>query len=254
MASSFGEFVARHYDLWYPEAVNAAEQAFYKQFIAGSDGTPALEIGCGTGRLLLGWIQDGLDVDGVDYSKDMLAVCTAKASALGLQPALYHQAMQQLDLPRAYKTILIPGNTFNLLTSPADAREALKRMYAHMQDGGQLLITLTLVQDDIQQESPEPVWRKMAEARRSDGAVVQVSEQVTLDHSEQQKTSLYKYELFQDGSLVETYEDTIQVRWYYPDEIEPMLKDAGFRNCEFHYRMTEQGEEDRSSVLVFADW
>lgn len=253
MASGFGEFVARHYDLWYPEAVTAAEQAFFKRYFAG-DGTPALEIGCGTGRLLLGWIQDGLDVDGVDYSKDMLAVCEARASALGLQPALYHQAMQRLDLPRTYRTILIPGNTFNLLTSPTDAREALKRMYAHLQDGGQLLFTLTLVPAAVQQEPPEQTWRKLAETQRSDGAVVQLSERIMLDHNGQRKTSLHKYELFQDGALVETYEDTIQVRWYNPDEIESMLKEAGFRNCEFYYRTTEQGEEDRSSVLVFADW
>ncbi len=48
------------------------------------NGGPALDIGCGTGRLLLPYRAAGLDVDGVDPSAEMLALCRAKAEAHGL--------------------------------------------------------------------------------------------------------------------------------------------------------------------------
>ena len=47
------------------------EVEYFRPFVAA--GQPALDAGCGTGRLLLPWLGDGLDVDGCDVSADMLA-------------------------------------------------------------------------------------------------------------------------------------------------------------------------------------
>jgi SAM-dependent methyltransferase len=246
----FQGFVARHYDLWFSESVNAAEQSYFKRLIVGS-GEPAVEIGCGTGRLLLAWLQEGLDIDGVDYSEDMLHVCSSKAAELGLRPTLFHQAVQHLDLPRPYKTVLIPGNTFNLLISRSDSVQALQRLYAHLLDDGLLLLTLTVPAVYIRRDKPEQTWRMLAEAKRYDGAVIRLSELVELDYWEQIKTNVYKYEVYIDGALAETYEDTVRLRWFYQNEIELMLKAAGFRSVEFSYTVTSRGE-DRSSMLVFA--
>jgi len=46
--------------------------------------SPALDVGCGTGRLLLPLLQAGLDADGVEPSADMIAVCHERAAARGL--------------------------------------------------------------------------------------------------------------------------------------------------------------------------
>src|SRR5215467_2841800 len=42
----------------------------------------ALELGCGTGRILIPAGQAGCTVTGIDQSKNMLARCSAKADAL----------------------------------------------------------------------------------------------------------------------------------------------------------------------------
>ncbi|MFI5732113.1 class I SAM-dependent methyltransferase [Kribbella sp. NPDC051587] len=49
-----------------------ADAAFYRDIIRAQGGR-ALELGCGTGRLLLTFLTEGLDVEGCDISADMLA-------------------------------------------------------------------------------------------------------------------------------------------------------------------------------------
>ena len=64
-----------HYGLvarWWAEfnAPGPDELAFYRGVIE-RDGQPALDLGCGAGRLLLPLLSAGLDVDGCDISPDM---------------------------------------------------------------------------------------------------------------------------------------------------------------------------------------
>ena len=47
------------------------EIPYFQKFIE-RDGEPALDVACGTGRLLLPYLRAGLDVDGCDVSADMI--------------------------------------------------------------------------------------------------------------------------------------------------------------------------------------
>ena len=105
-------------------------------------GQPALDVGCGTGRLLLDYLAEGLDVDGVDNSPEMLALCRAKAEQRGLRPTLYEQAIERLDLPRRYGTILVPSSTFQLITDPEQARGAMWRFFDLLLPGGALAMSI----------------------------------------------------------------------------------------------------------------
>ena len=94
MAESLGDdagpyrgLCASTYDLLVPpDAVGNV--AFFRELIRDA-GEPALEIGCGTGRLLLQYAAAGLDVEGVDLSEEMLGICRTKAAALGVDVGLH---------------------------------------------------------------------------------------------------------------------------------------------------------------------
>src|SRR5919108_3722018 len=92
---------------WWAELnVETPELGFFRSAVERF-GAPVLDLGCGTGRLLLPLLGAGVDVDGVDVSEDMLELCRARAEREGLTPRLFAQAAAQLDLPRRYHTIYI---------------------------------------------------------------------------------------------------------------------------------------------------
>src|SRR6478672_4891681 len=72
-------------------------------------GQPALDVACGTGRLLIPYLRAGLDVDGCDVSADMIELCRKRASREGVSPTLFVQPMHELDPPRRYQTIFVCG-------------------------------------------------------------------------------------------------------------------------------------------------
>ncbi|HYB01252.1 MAG TPA: class I SAM-dependent methyltransferase, partial [Ktedonobacteraceae bacterium] len=70
--------IAEAWDLLRGDTSEWEDRPFYRDIIRAS-GQPALDIGCGTGRLLLDYLADGIDIDGVDVSPEMLEVCRQKA-------------------------------------------------------------------------------------------------------------------------------------------------------------------------------
>ena len=91
--------MADTWDLLRGDTSNWEDRYFYLDLIQRY-GQPVLDVGCGTGRLLLDYTGEGLDVDGVDNSPEMVAICRQKAGQLGLSPNIYAGSMENLNLPR----------------------------------------------------------------------------------------------------------------------------------------------------------
>ena len=74
-----------HYGLvarWWAEfSEDGPEIAYFQKFV--ERGQPALDVACGTGRLLVPFLRAGLDVDGCDVSADMIESAAKKRSAKG---------------------------------------------------------------------------------------------------------------------------------------------------------------------------
>src|SRR5439155_20478682 len=129
---------------------SGAELAYLRWFVEA--GQPAVDVACGTGRLLIPYLRDGLDVDGCDVSADMLALCREKAEREGLNPTLYEQPMHELEVPRAYRTVFVCGG-FGVGSSRERDVQALGRFHELLEPGG------TLVLDNEAPYANERLWR-----------------------------------------------------------------------------------------------
>jgi ubiquinone/menaquinone biosynthesis C-methylase UbiE len=88
--------VARGYDAALAgSTLFAADEAFAERHFP----TPGklIDLGCGTGRLLLAFARRGYSVLGVDLSSEMLAVAREKATAASLPVALLRANLAELD-------------------------------------------------------------------------------------------------------------------------------------------------------------
>lgn len=78
-------------------------------------GGHTLELGCGTGRILLPLLQSGVDIAGVDQSPGMLAQLQKEALALNLQPEVSIGTLTDFTT-RPCNTVLAPYCVVTYLT------------------------------------------------------------------------------------------------------------------------------------------
>jgi ubiquinone/menaquinone biosynthesis C-methylase UbiE len=199
---------------------------------------PALDIGCGTSRLLLRYLRAGLEVEGIDTSADMLAICQEKAGRQGLKPVLYQQAKQNLDLPRKYKTIYIPCGTFVLVIDREESWEALRRFRNHLEPSGVLILNIFWPFDDREPLSEKPLgglgrWGDLWAHRQPDGSVIAQHLKIEkIDRVEQLLIAKRRYQLIQDGRVMQEEIFDSNERWYYKHEMMLMLEKVGFKNIQ----------------------
>jgi SAM-dependent methyltransferase len=219
-------WVAEAYELFMPHDAAYGDDRLWRHRIEACGGR-ALELGSGTGRLLLRYVEAGLPVEGIDSSADMLAICRANARARGVEPVLHHGTMVPLALDQRYRLLYCPTSTFTLLHRVDDALVALRSFVSHLEPGGSLQLQLHIPWSDM---GANFEWRVRRSATRpSDGVTVMVHEAVGCDRVAQHIDTYLKYEWYgDDGVLLDTRLRRHRLRWWYRDEITRALLDAGF--------------------------
>lgn len=229
--------IAQTWDLLRGDTSMWPDRPFYRTIIELGGG-PALDVGCGTGRLLLDYLRAGLDVDGMDNSPEMLRICRNKAAELGIDVTqrLFLQEMNRLALPRRYTTIFVPSSSFQLLTDPGAASEAMERFHKHLASGG-VLVTSIMSKLWRGRHIPPHMewsgWHKLGEKQRpADGATVRRWIRTRYDHAEQLEHEENRYEVLSGDTIVhsETHTRSPAVRWYSQSQAATLYEKAGFAN------------------------
>jgi len=224
------------------------DQAFYERRLRANGGR-ALEVACGTGRLLLPLAREGLQVEGLDTSRDMLDRLLVKAVALNLQPVLHRLPMQQFDLPRRYRTVFVPACTFQILVDALEIRAALACFFAALEPGGEVLIPIGAYDD------PQPIvdWRERRNVHVAEHAAqVVIFERTGFDADGRLQDWHLRYEVERPSQPREVFFRHYRLRRYRPDEFGALLAAAGFDGIAVHRGYTEPQSSDPADDLVFS--
>jgi ubiquinone/menaquinone biosynthesis C-methylase UbiE len=216
-------------------------------------GQPVLDVGCGTGRILLDFMQQGIDIDGIDNSPDMLAKLHQKAEKLNLHPNVYQQEMDKMSLLRKYQTILVPSSSFQLLLDPSLPPRTMKRFYEHLLPGGVLampFMTLWKQGDPLESEFTREAIRP------EDGATVRRWQYSHFDPETDLEHAIDRYEILRDGQVIasEEHNQSPATRSYTQQQAIALYEEAGFENIQVFHEFTFEpvkAEDTTFCVLGF---
>ena len=250
---------------WWAEfnVAEPRELAYYRAAIERF-GQPALDLGCGAGRLLVPLMAAGLDLDGSDLSADMIARAAELAAGQGLRPLLRTQAIHELDLPRRYRTIFMCG-VIGLGGTREQDRLGLRRVFEHLTPGGALIFSHDFPYSDadrIRWERWLPghradvprAWAAEGERRAThDGDEIELIDRLAaFDPLLQRMTFETRARLWHAGTMVAQEEYRLHLNMYFAQELLLMLDDAGFRDVviEGDYTGGPATPDDGSVVFV----
>lgn len=234
------------YDLLFRDY--AADLGFYLG-IAKAAGGPVLDVGCGTGRVLLRALEAGLDADGVDDSPDMLERLRLNAAARGLTPRATRGDMRAFRMPRRYACVMIPFNAFAHNLTADDQIETLRCCRRHLLPGGRLVFDVfSATTDMVATPVADPVLEfETPQLRLYDGRRLDVATQA-------QHSQIAIEELDAGGAVARTHRFSTVVRWIYPSEMELLLRLAGYARWEITGGFDGRPAADHEGAIVVSAW
>jgi SAM-dependent methyltransferase len=218
---------ARHYDLIYSQRQD--DIPLYLDFAAAATG-PILELGCGSGRVLLPMAREGHSLVGLDSSPEMLSLARARLQEAGLSEnvVLVEGNLVDFNLSQRFELIYIPINTFMHCYTQAQQISCLNAIRRHLNPGGRLVI-------DVYHPDPQSLaecdGRLICEnvfVDEKSGNTIQHSYSRRLDRAEQtQHITFILDETDSRGSVNRVY-FSFRMRFVYRFEMELLLKMTGF--------------------------
>lgn len=206
-------------------ALSENERTFYLKEAADAQG-PILEPMCGTGRFLIPLLDAGYDIEGFDASDYMLSVLKEKAP----QAKISHCFIQDFSSPKKYGLIFVPYGSWGLITNPSESLKGLEIMHHHLLPGGKLILEIETV-DSVPQ--PCGVVRRSTMTRKN-GSKIALSCVTSYDPETQIFRSQTRYDSLENGAIAATEYEDFQQYLYRFEEMDEMLKAAGFTNIKKH--------------------
>ncbi len=214
------------------------DQAFYLEQARNANG-PILDLGCGSGRLMLPMIAAGCEVVGVDSSEEMLRRLRVALEDGTGRSQVVRSSFEDLDvhslqnLHSGYSLIICTFNSFLHLMDQTSQIGFLTNVRSLLRDGGRFILDLV-----------SPASHEMFLAAETDRELEHSYYDAAMGETVESWLTIRNEILLQTGSLDRDYVVTsnkgevrnptssVQYRWTYPTEMRLLLMLAGFNEIE----------------------
>lgn len=197
-----------------------------------------LEAMSGSGRLQIPLMQRGYGIDGVDHSEAMIARCRQRCAELKLQPVIFKQSLEDLDLPHKYSTVFIAVGSLQLITDQNLMLIVLKKIKDHMLPGGNLVIDT--FKPDIHLDGFSTSTIRLDKQR-----VIRLTKRHMFNLEEKRVDSFCLYELIVNGIVVQQEDELIEIVWHCDNEWQQLLLKAGFQVVKISDELLRKSEPSR---------
>lgn len=241
--SDFYDTIARYYDAENYETTD--DLPFYSE-LAAIYGGPILDVGCGTGRVMLHLAQEGYQTVGVDTSEYMVERGRRKLASLGedarnatfkVGDIVDHQAAQP------YNLILLPYHLFMHFREQDQQIAVLKKLHEVLGNDGVVVFDLPNTGEAFATQDDDAVRLDRTFVDFETGNVVMQQSVSHLDRVTQELHITWIYdEITSDGMLKRTLAP-LTLRYIFFSELTLLLKLTGFSVAETY------GDYDHSPFM-----
>lgn len=244
--SDYGPIIASLYD-FVPVYASRADVAFYVDEALAAGGN-VLEVGCGTGRIVIPTARAGVAIDGLDESPDMLAQCAAKLerenATVRQRVTLHKSDARSFDLGKTFALVTAPFRVMQHQITIDDQLRFLASIRRHLRPGGRFVFDVfnpsfaaLVAADGVEREDVPDTTLGDGRTFRRTGRVKRVRfvDQVS------EVELIYYVKSAPDAEPQRTVQ-AFDMRWYLRDELVHLLARAGFRVTSLY------GDFDRSSL------
>jgi SAM-dependent methyltransferase len=222
---------AEYYDL---QPHNPDDIEFYRGRLPSAD-SRVLELGCGTGRVLVALIESCRFIYGLDNSQAMLTICQRKIDQAEFQPDKARAEFSDItnfDLGEKFDLITAPFRVLQNLDSDAQVSGLLDCVRNHLQPDGTCI--LTAFNPKVGPEEILQFWATDGETFNfevpfEDGRLTRHHRTRRIDKN---KLVLYPelvYRLYRNEALIDETVLPIAMKAYYPDELTSLIEAHGFK-------------------------
>jgi ubiquinone/menaquinone biosynthesis C-methylase UbiE len=229
------EVVAEFYD--YVTVYSERQDVDFFVDLAQESKGPVLEVGCGTGRVLIPTARAGIEIVGIDNSLSMLAVCSNKIAhapqEVQARIRLIKADMRSFDLGRKFPLITIPFRPFQHLTEVADQLSCLQSIRRHLSKDGKFVLDLfnpdmeRLVEQMKQTEEvvTEEIAFEMPDGRK----VNRIIKIISINPLDQILELEQIFDVTYNDGHNERRSQQLCMRYFFRYEVEHLLALSGFR-------------------------
>jgi SAM-dependent methyltransferase len=241
MSSNYGgydrqEFIAEFYDAEYsdPGLHRGDDVGFYVE-CSRTAGGRTLELGCGTGRVLVPTAIAGFKITGFDLSEFMLNKCREKLVAqpegVRRRVRLAQGSMVDFNLGETFSLVTIPFRPFQHIVASEEQKSCLRCIRRHLAPGGRLVFDVFNPRLDRLYDPKYTVEAEdLPEKRLPDGRLLRRNSRLAGFHRDLQYNDieLVYYVKYPDGRsdrLVQAF----PMRYFFRYELEHLLELCGFK-------------------------
>jgi SAM-dependent methyltransferase len=225
MSQPYFSLEAELHDAFWAAEDDGSEVRLMADFLKNHPG-PALEVGAGSGRLMLPLLQMGYEIEGLELSADMLALGQARAAKMGIEAKIHAGDMSNWDPQRSFAALLAPAFTLQLASEPA---ATLRHWQQLLVPSGGFYLTVFMPYAELLGDLPENEWYEDHRVTLANGDKGLLKTRHRLDRPKQQLHREHHYSL--SGKSPRSHHSQQTIRWFEHAELLVLLSACGF-HCE----------------------
>ncbi|MGA8220078.1 MAG: class I SAM-dependent methyltransferase [Candidatus Acidiferrales bacterium] len=247
---------AKYYDAAYAVKSNLVDLPFYLE-LARQSGGPVLEMGCGTGRVLLPIAREGIEIHGLDNSSPMLRVL--KEHLAGEPPEvrrkvhLHRGDMRRFRTKKKFALVMLPFRPLQHMHTVPDQIAALSTAAHHLAKNGKFAFDVFYpkyesIFSGIGHEIPELEWPVAGEPAR---IVRRHFRKDSVDKIRQIIHLTFLFRTYEAGQIISEESERLDMSYYTYPQLQALFALAGLAPVKEYGSFAKTPLDNAAEQMIF---